>query len=515
MATQYTIANRKLWSSLTQRKTGPKVLVEEIRTPFTYHLLGVHTVVLNQSKDYQPVYLGELSEEDMDLVRSYVPSASNVTRPWVTRWDNWKINILVIWQFLKLKFGARIISLNLFGVKYGDLLYDQYLAKYKVGTIRKIDDRFKGLLRLYIEGVFQYRKLIKSGAYSAILVSHRIGLLGGLLTRLGAKYGLEIYSSMGQHYNTLLRTNRYENVICYGYQPLQKELDYLINHKNFDSLYNEFIELHTAGKLNKEMALAYEGGAEQQLDKATFCEQQGFDPEKKIVFIMMQALNDWPHSTFVEDMFFDDYYDWLMTTLYIAKEETDVNWVFKQHPYIHLYPTNDLDFNEVFRDLPDHIKYLDADQSLNALGVAKVADVVITNSGSAGYEIPALGHCYGITPSQNHYNGFGFTVNPKSLKEYKRALQDIPSSGPLSKEKKKLAQAMFLFISKYATIKMLSNPHLNYDESRRKDMKEWYWDRVMERYTQHGDKILKQVQHLAEQLKSPDYHTNRSLYEID
>ena len=511
MTDRFINKNRELWSRLPISDKGPKILIEEVRRPFSMHILAVYGVLLNLSKKYQPVWIGDMDDRELQTVRSYIPTASTVQHAFLNAFEK-KLSIAIaLWHYFLLKMGKKVINLNLFGIKYGDILYDQYLRKHQLATIKVIDRRILDMMKTITGMLFRYKKLIKNGEYEAVLVSHRIGLTDGLLTRIAAKHNLEVYSTGGQHYGTILRTTTYDDVISYVYKPTNKELQTVVSLDNFDTIFKDFLEKHKTGVYSKDAAKAFADESNNELTTEIFANKLGLDVNKKNVFVMLHAFTDFPHSHFKRVMIFKDYLEWVTTTLNYAKTDTEVNWIFKQHPSVEFYPTKDVDYDALFSAKGDHIVYLDVDQRINTFDVARVADVIITCVGSAGFEIPALGgKAYSITPSPNYYNNIGFAKYPKSIKAYIDMLKAIPNEESLTEDDQRVAQALFLYVNEFAKVKVSAIPNLTHSSSRDTNMNNWYWEMVADEYDKHQEVICQEALDYAEQMKADDFWALRS-----
>ena len=177
----------------------------------------------------------------------------------------------------------------------------------------------------------------------------------------------------------------------------------------------------------------------QELDRSELVERLGLDPEKKNVLIMAHTFTDAVYS--FGSLYFRDYYDWLDSTLAIAEEVPDVNWILKAHPTRGAYHESADSIEDMYaRHKKDHIFMLPDDVSPKS--VRDLADVLLTVGGNAGAEYA----CFGVTPviaGKPYYCGFGYTVEPADRGAYEAQLKDIAKLEPLSEAQKRLAKRVY------------------------------------------------------------------------
>jgi len=95
-------------------------------------------------------------------------------------------------------------------------------------------------------------------------------------------------------------------------------------------------------------------------------------------------------------------------------------------------------YNE-FTELPDHIKILYPDTEINTLSLFNAIDYGVTVRGTVGIELP----CYGIpaiTAGSGRYSGRGFTIDHKTVEEYRNTLRGIQNIQKLDQRVVSLAR---------------------------------------------------------------------------
>lgn len=181
------------------------------------------------------------------------------------------------------------------------------------------------------------------------------------------------------------------------------------------------------------------------LSKEDFVNKFGIDPSKKTAVIMAHTFTDAVFNYGVS--FYKDYYDWLERTLKIAREITDVNFILKPHPTRAAYHEDADSIEMMYERLKaDHIFLLPDDVS--AESIKNIADAVITIGGNAGAEFACLG-VPAIITGNPYYKGFGFTLEPRTEKDYIACLKKLPKIKRLNDEQIKNAKKVFYLNTNY------------------------------------------------------------------
>lgn len=170
----------------------------------------------------------------------------------------------------------------------------------------------------------------------------------------------------------------------------------------------------------------------------------GLDPNKKNVFILPQILIDTPRESY-EHGIYHDYNEWLLSTLKIIQNVSNVNWIIKDHPMSAAY-LQDGYIKRQFEKYKTSNMYW-CDKAISGVKIKEIADCVITCSGDVGLEYWAYG-IPTITTSKSFYCDWGISYSMKTQKEYEAVLQNIEGLQPPTPQSMKAAQR-YLFVSKH------------------------------------------------------------------
>ena len=505
--------NRDFWSSFSVKNSNRKILIEEPWSPYITHGNAVFAVILNQAKSLTPVWLCN-DQSKVEWIKSYIPTAEFIAVPKPSSFNKLRMILIAIWKFLVMYITKNILSFSYNGVKYGDIAYDTYLYQEKVATIRRINKKMLCILYSCICRHEYIRRTLNSDNFKAVLVSHQVGIPGGGTLRTALRYGYKGFLRAGQYQSTLQCFKRLDEVYDYEYKPFPQDID-TINAtlgSEFDTVYNAVFEKHVSGKISTDARYAFSPDHKYYSDRDSFAHDFGLDPGKKNVFVMLHAFNDHPHSHF-RWMIFRDYYDWFVQTLSFARTFAKVNWIFKQHPSIKFYPINDVSFMEIFRDTPENVIYLNEENQIDTRSLIHCADGVITCLGSAGFELPAIAGIPSIVASDTFYSGLGFALEPRTKKQYFYILSDIHNNDRLTPELQKRAQAAYLHIYEFSKVKVSACPPLSLEDQNDKNSKNWYFEKVEELYSEHGETIKSEIQKYAKEVAMPGFKRLNSLHD--
>lgn len=152
------------------------------------------------------------------------------------------------------------------------------------------------------------------------------------------------------------------------------------------------------------------------INRPALCDTFTWNPDKKIIGIYAANWFDYPH--FLGMAHFRDYYDWIVSTLEVAKKNKHVNWLFKAHPCDDWYGGSTLedviDFNKY-----SHIRL--ASKDWQGSPMIDAIDGIVTYMGTIGVEATARGKPV-LIADKGWYHDWGFVKFPMSREEYLRML---------------------------------------------------------------------------------------------
>ena len=503
--------NAKMWNIFNNDKNKGNLLVEEPSEnyPFITHAMAMQTLILNNGLDLRPLWIKN-SNVPIELLQSYVPQADYIELVNLDFLDKFYSKVCIIFQYLKMFLTNKALNFKFEGVKYGDILHDIYLVENKCATLQKPNLKLLKIMKKIVRLHMQYVKTIKKYNIKAVLASHRISYCACMI-RAALTNNCKAYTNSGMHRNTLYVSSSPKNLIEYEYTPTKKQIEQIVDLPNelFTEEYNTIKYEHIYGTTNKDAKYAFSNENKFYKDRLEFNNKYHLDSNKKNIFIMLHAFIDHPHAHF-KSMLFKDYGDWFLRTLEFAKKNDNVNWIFKQHPSDKYYPVNDIDFNQLFTDVPDNVKFISTEDKVDTRSLEYIADAIVTCLGSAGFEMPAFYGIPSITAGDNPYSDFSFSTRPKTKKEYFKILKELHNVTKLTEPQQKEAQAVYMFIYKYCTVDYKFIPILTHEDIHNQLNCEEFYQKVYDLYKDKRDECLNEIAQYSFEVSRNDFKALRT-----
>lgn len=507
--------NAAFWSQHTKSRQSKQctkyVLVEQQPHPIIFLSNASFATIVAHARNLRPLFVLNSSQDRSirRIIESYCPDSTFIYA------DSWRYMIFWIFAcfqaieaFRALESSKDILNFSVDGIKFGDLIYDAVLSK-GYATIHSLDKKVLKALYDFFMHRYVIKDIIRRHKIETSVFSHTIGLKSGIFTRYLLQNEIEVLNRVGSHQ---IIVKKYQSLDDIGFYPLRLEQKYFsFMMSRCDDTILRLADGYLNSRFNQNVKhiavdLAFDQGKRTFNNKEEFCYHFGLDPAKSIVFVMLHAFNDHPHSHFKKPMIFQDYYDWFEQTLEIAKTVNPVNWIFKEHPAAEFYPTKDVTLGTLFeRAYHSNLRFLNYRADFNARSLQYVADTIVTCIGTAGLEYSCLGiPC--VLAGESPYSGFGFTTEPQDAAEYEEQLRHIHELQRLNESQIKTAKiVMFFQLSMMQGAPYLFCPYYDYrqiKEIRADDL----WQDAAE-LMKNGDKarMNRQVNTLSDFIRNPSY----------
>ena len=179
------------------------------------------------------------------------------------------------------------------------------------------------------------------------------------------------------------------------------------------------------------------------INKKEICSLYNWDIEKPIIIIYSCVWFDFPHASGLK--LFDDFFDWIKSTLIVASKNKKVNWLIKPHPLEEYFPQiKGPNLNNLVKSLnQNHLKIIKKGWDSNQL--IKVVDGIITCHGTIGLEAGILGIPV-LVPYDGYYGHLSFVNSSNNKEDY---FKNINSNWYLNKPDQKSKDMAALFSSIY------------------------------------------------------------------
>jgi hypothetical protein len=497
--------NKRFWEGWKEGESGDVVLVETNPHPVINHANAIVGKVVARALG---IRIAWLNATHGTLMRSYSAGSVFWNDPHVSLAR--KVMILCEATLLYLGFiteSGKLLSFKYRGVTYGDIVYDVYLAQYRQATLHKLDLRLVLVFFSIMLADFRARDLLNERV-KAVVLSHHIGSTGPL-ARVALQRKIKVYwKGGGDGVLALSVFKSLKDIYKFPLKPEPREVSEIVKtfpKEKIELDYRKLVADIMGGKVRDAARKAY-AQASVRMGKKKLFEKFGWAKGQPLAYVMLHAFNDHPHSQFGK-MLFGDYYDWFIKTLEFAKEHDQKYWLFKEHPYNKLYKTLDIDLKQEMSNLPKHIKFLPADESLSTQTVLDTADVVITCLGSIGIELAAFAGKKAIVGGNSAYSGLGLAIEPKTIREYFDLLTTPPNIR-LNKKNQLRAKVAYLYIKRYTSLPFNAAPVLTVEQVvglQGSRLANDFYDQIIRRYRRKKSVILGELMQYMLQVKKKNF----------
>lgn len=333
---------------------------------------------------------------------------------------------MVFALFFPLK--SSIIERQFKGLTIGPSIYDAYLAKFKTPTYKNGDLQIIRVYYNFILNLKFFLNVFKEEDVACVLTSHRVGLRGSSLSLAASHMGIPIYSFGGDNNIALIKSH---HAFSYEYAPLESDLKKLREIKQdvleglFSKTYRDFLN----HKIIMDSRFAYSGTVwTNRMDFARHYPSVEID--KPFVFILPHVYTDYPNTLFRNSQY-SDYYEWFADTLKLISQNTQINWIIREHPSSRFYGLGENQIETLRGQYSrKNIIWISAEESFSSASIGNLADAVITYIGSAGFEYPAMYGVPSIYWSHAPYAKFKIGTQIQDKREYEELLEGFPERIP-------------------------------------------------------------------------------------
>jgi hypothetical protein len=497
-------ANRRLWAGVEARRPGDGLLLVEPQ----FHPMISHTsaVIARAVKEATGLRIGWVDGGSADIcrrLRSYDDSSHVVPMPMLSGREVARLVPLYGHLAAGLLRGGDILDIAVDGTRLGDIVYDAHLAQAKLATVRGLSAGLLRTLWTVVRNCMRFSKLIEQSGAAAVLVSHEVGSLSGVLMRTGLRRGLPVYLCRSGVQLNLKRS--LADIYLNSDKPRPVDMAALAAFppERLDGEFAALISSRMQPGGDVDAGRAY-GSKRVFRAKQELAAAIGIDAQRPCVFVMLHAFNDHPHSHFGR-MLFRDYYDWFAQTLRFARDQRSVNWIFKEHPSAAFYPTRDISLADHFRERRPPVFFLDREADFSSESLLHVADAIVTVAGTAAVEFGAAAAVPSVLAGGTSYTGFGFTREPATQSEYFSTLATIDAIARLTPAQQRTAQQVFLYSERYASVPFSWLPEVSYQEEKDPALDDSFWDQMPALYESRREQLLTEFRALVEQIGRPDF----------
>lgn len=356
------------------------------------------------------------------------------------------------------------------GVLIGDLVYQTIIRRNgkNIYSIKKLESEFDyEMLEKAIFYTYVFDRYFKKNNPKYYLVGE-CSFVQAVIARMAAKHG----ALLVQYNSNYLCWLPYVNNVNYKFSfndtfrhnvndIFQKE-----SERDFCAEADEYIKSVFKVRENASLTEEYAFKNKKIVSKEEALTEIGINNQYKNVIIMCHCFTD---STLCEgNSTFQDYYEWYEETLKIVSTIEKVNWIIRPHPASWTYNEEGIARGLFEKYRSDNMYWMG--ENYSSAMVPVIADVIITVSGSAGYEYACLG-IPSIVLGNPFYYQYGYTYNVENLEHYKHLLNNIDSVKKLTEEQIAIAKKVFVIYSKEV---YRQNDDDEFQKISSKATKDWY-----------------------------------------
>lgn len=341
--------------------------------------------------------------------------------------------IYAIFKFIAFLIFPNVHRLLLFKYKkvnIGKLIYDDILHSYNnCYTLKKVNIRHLKFIWRALLYISKYDEITNDNNVKLILLSHNEYIAYGTLAIAALRNRKKVVTVNDVEVSQYTEPNE-----VFWHKRFQSNIKKIIL-KNDDVILEKEGQEYLTNRIYGAAGLFDTKSAFDNKHFYTLNEIRNHITKNnyKNVFIYMHVFSDAPHLSEMD--MYKDYYDWICDTISVIKKVPNINWFIKIHPSAYLYGETDKVKNTF--EFKDHI-FLVPD-NFNSASIRDVADVVITCQGTVGLEASCMGIPVIIT-GKPFYGGFGFTLEPRTKKEYHEMLKKCENIKKLTSKKVKTAE---------------------------------------------------------------------------
>ena len=303
----------------------------------------------------------------------------------------------------------QLLNYELFGIRIGDIFYDDHLRQRSLVTIDFGSIEFKQDFEFFVSNFIWWHTYFKESNIQLVCVSHSV-YRQAITARLGLHFKAKVFVSSASRIYRLTRDNPWADMEFLDYDPNSTEqLGYTINPARAAE---GLLKL----KQGKSITAAhysvsgYLGGLNTSIVSKT---------SRPKVMIAAHCFSDAPHV--YGDMLFEDFDSWL-NFLHELSLKTNYDWYIKAHPAF--YETDKEHFQKYTRKFINFTAI--SPEYSNTELIAQGIDVVLTVYGTIAFEAAEQGVLVINASKRTPHGNYSFTISPTSIPDYEKSILQIP-----------------------------------------------------------------------------------------
>ena len=176
------------------------LLVESVNSVISLHQLCMYAYIVCSAKNLTPIFLGD--ENNAILLNKTLPRYFEhfqvIEKPKLSFLKKSTLILVALRIWAYQLFRKKLILLKWEGLLIGDIIYDQYLAMSRNGTVHYKDIYLAVIIFHVIVAVEKAKNSLNNIGPQALLLSHKVGLSSAPLAVASESNDVPIYSFGGE-----------------------------------------------------------------------------------------------------------------------------------------------------------------------------------------------------------------------------------------------------------------------------------------------------------------------------
>lgn len=302
------------------------------------------------------------------------------------------------------------------------IIYDGLLKRQRRGTVWLAHPMVEDHVAEALAAADNARRIVETHRPGLMVLSHPTDFHFGTLTWTALSRGVRVLLLQGD-FGVLraISMRKPEDIFAYPLRPSAAEIGAAspVQQESLTRTGAAYLENRLAGRTADISAIYAFKRRQDRVTRADIAAANGWDPAKPVVVAFAPNWFDYPH--FCGPTEYRDYADWVAVTLAVARETTDVNWLFKSHPCDEWYGRIDgTRLVDMLGTPPAHMAMVDAKWAGRDL--LEAVDGLLTFHGLGGIEAASLGKGV-LLPYPGWYGHVGFARAATSVADYRALLR--------------------------------------------------------------------------------------------
>lgn len=316
-------------------------------------------------------------------------------------------------------------------INVGEQTVANLLRYYAVGDLNLRSNSDK-LLKIFLESALltytAIENLLTENNYDVIVLNHGIYIPQGIIA--------EIAKSKKINYVTWTTGTRKNSFIFSHNQVYNKDIVNesnlnwkQINLKNIEKKIDKYLESKVTGAQDWQ----YHKNAI-SLDVKKYFEINKIDLSKPLIGLTTNVI--WDAQLHYDDTIFQNMIDWILKTIHYFSERKDLNLLIRVHPteVNSDRPAKQKVKDEIekkYKKLPNNIFLVDSNDPISTYSILNHCNAILVYGTKLGIEFAARGVPV-IVAGEAVIRNKGFSIEPKTEKEYFQLLKSLPFHNKMS-----------------------------------------------------------------------------------